>query len=163
MPAMNKAYLLIGGNMGDRENYLSSARKEIQRICGPIVQQSSLYETVAWGLEAQNAFLNQAIIVDTELEPTSLLTELLRIETSLGRKREVRYGPRTIDIDILFFNDAVIHTQDLIVPHPQVQNRRFALTPTAQIAPDLIHPLLQKSIAQLLAECPDSLPVHKIS
>lgn len=159
---MNKAYLLIGGNIGDRESFLAAARTGIEERCGTISQQSSLYQTAAWGLPDQDAFLNQALCIDTKLTAEALLKTVLSIEEGIGRKRDVRFGPRTIDIDILFFNDAVIHREGLIVPHPQVQNRQFALVPMVEIAPDLVHPVLHKTMRQLLAECPDSLHVHKI-
>jgi 2-amino-4-hydroxy-6-hydroxymethyldihydropteridine diphosphokinase len=160
---MNKAYLLIGGNMGDRKGHLAAACREIERTCGFIRQISSLYETAAWGLKDQDAFLNQALEIETELAADMLLKDLLRIEETIGRKREVKYGPRIIDIDFLFFNDAVIHTKGLTIPHPQLQNRRFALVPLAEIAAAFMHPVFNKSIAQLLDECPDKLDVHKIS
>lgn len=160
---MNKAYLLIGGNIGDREGFLAAARRGIEERCGTISQQSSLYQTAAWGLTDQEAFLNQAIAVNTLLTPDDLLTAVLSLEESIGRKRELRFGPRTIDIDILFFNGAEVQREGLHIPHPEVQNRRFALVPMAEIAAQLWHPVLHKTIAQLLAECPDSLPVHKIS
>lgn len=160
---MNKAYLLIGGNMGNREGFLTAAVREIESDCGLVLHQSSFYETAAWGLENQQAFLNQALEIETNLEANSLLETLLQIEERLGRKRDVRYGPRIIDIDILFFNNAIIHKKGLTIPHPQLQNRRFALVPITEIAPDLIHPVLQKTMQQLLADCTDSLDVHKIS
>ncbi|HET7899374.1 MAG TPA: 2-amino-4-hydroxy-6-hydroxymethyldihydropteridine diphosphokinase [Flavisolibacter sp.] len=160
---MNKAYLLIGGNMGDRKGFLETARQEIANNCGPLLQQSSLYETAAWGLQEQNAFLNQALCVETSRAAEGLLQTLLHIETVIGRTRDVKYGPRVIDIDLLFFNDAVIHLSNLVIPHPQLQNRRFVLVPMDEIAPHLVHPIFGKTISQLLAECPDTLDVQKIS
>lgn len=160
---MNKAYLLIGGNMGDRKGFLATACAEIGKACGKLLQQSSLYETAAWGKEDQEAFLNQALELETPLDAETLLQNLLVIEEKLGRKRDIRYGPRIIDIDILFFNHIIIESEGLTIPHPQVQNRRFALEPLNEIAPDYIHPVLQKNISQLLAKCPDKLDVHKIS
>lgn len=158
---MNKAFLLIGGNTGRREDYLAKARKGIEAACGKIVQTSSVYETAAWGLEDQPAFLNQALELETEHTAPELLRNILSLEESLGRKREARYGPRVIDIDILFFNDDVINTAGLTVPHPQMQNRRFVLLPLNEIAPQKLHPLLKRPAAQLLIECPDHLPVQK--
>ncbi len=160
---MNKAYLLIGGNMGNREGYLAAARSAVEKHIGPLRRHSSLYQTAAWGLQEQDAFLNQVLQIETALDAGSLLQTLLQIEETLGRKREVRYGPRIIDMDILFFNDEVIHKEGLTIPHPQIQNRRFALVPMAELAPELVHPVLQKTIAQLLNDCPDTLDVHKIS
>lgn len=158
---MNTAYLLIGGNMGDRLQVLTAAKKSIEKNCGPVVQASSIYQTAAWGEEEQADFLNQVLRIHTGLTATTLLKTVLRIEEDLGRKREKRYGPRLIDIDILFFNQEIIREENLIVPHPQLQNRRFVLVPLAEMAPDLMHPVCHKTVSQLLAECPDTLAVQK--
>jgi len=158
---MNEVYLLTGGNIGDRLKYLSDAKAEISKRCGTILQESSVYETAAWGNEEQEAFLNQVLKVQTEQTPGQVLHSVLQIEEDLGRKRSLKYGPRTIDIDILFFNEEVVQQPGLTIPHPQIQNRRFVLVPLGEIAPEKIHPVLNKAISQLLSECPDPLTVNK--
>jgi 2-amino-4-hydroxy-6-hydroxymethyldihydropteridine diphosphokinase len=160
---MNQAFLLIGGNMGDRLANLTSAREAIQARCGKITAASALYETAAWGLHDQPSFLNQALQVQTFSKPHVLLQALLQVEQSLGRIRQKKYGPRLIDIDILLYGDVVLDTPDLKIPHPELPNRRFALTCLADIAAGVVHPLFQKSIRQLLHECADPLAVHKFS
>ncbi|MEP7258988.1 MAG: 2-amino-4-hydroxy-6-hydroxymethyldihydropteridine diphosphokinase, partial [Flavitalea sp.] len=130
--------------------------------CGKVIDYSSIYETQAWGKTDQGDFLNQAIMIETSLSAQALLKETLAIETFMGRSRTDKYAPRTIDIDILFFNHQVIDEPGLIIPHPEIQNRRFVLEPMKEIAPALIHPKLYKTILELLAECPDSLHVKKI-
>jgi len=160
---MNVAYLLIGGNMGDKKAYLTAARKQLEERCGDIVQQSFIYKTAAWGLEEQDSFLNQVIEIKTACGAVELLQKILKIEEALGRKREIKYGPRIIDIDILLFNSAIIKTDGLTIPHPQMQNRRFVLVPLNEIGEEIFHPVLKKTIAQLLEECPDELSVQKIS
>ncbi|NII27714.1 2-amino-4-hydroxy-6-hydroxymethyldihydropteridine diphosphokinase [Pseudoflavitalea sp. X16] len=161
---MNNVYLLIGGNVGDRRENLRQAVTAIDQSCGGhVVRQSAIYETAAWGKTDQQAFLNQALLLSTSFTPTHLLQQILQTEVLLGRVRQERYGPRIIDIDILFFNDAIINDPALTVPHPEVQNRRFALTPLQEIAPGLVHPVLKKSVDQLLQECPDMLEVKRWS
>ncbi len=160
---MNKSYLLIGGNVGNRHEYLLQAAGFIGTLAGDIDRRSALYETAAWGKTDQAAFLNQALELYTGLGPDALMEILLGIEERMGRKRGEKYGPRVIDIDILLYNNAVIHNPLLTVPHPQLANRRFALEPLQEIAAGYIHPLLHKTIAQLLLECPDPLPVKKFS
>ncbi|HRO48224.1 2-amino-4-hydroxy-6-hydroxymethyldihydropteridine diphosphokinase [Agriterribacter sp.] len=159
---MNKAYLLIGGNMGDRKKQLKKAAMRVEKACGRIALLSHFYETAAWGKTDQPPFYNQALIVHTTLPALELLDTILHIETSMGRHRVEKFGPRVIDIDILLFNDAVIHYPNLVVPHPELANRRFALEPLNEIAPDAVHPVLKKTISRLLKECPDTLEVRKL-
>lgn len=160
---MNTAWLLTGSNMGMREDYLSAAKREIGLQCGTVQKESSIYETAAWGKTDQPAFLNQALEIITPLNARQLIRRLLKIEKQLGRIREEKYGPRLIDIDILMYGDE-IHQYDLLkLPHPELPNRRFALLPLAEIAADVIHPVLQQSIYRLLAICPDPLEVKKLS
>ncbi len=158
---MNTAYLLIGGNLGDRAAYLALAMQQISALCGCVTSTSSIYETAAWGNTNQPAFYNQAIKLDTALSPEALLQALLAIELDMGRVREEKYGPRTIDLDILMINNIVVDTPMLTIPHPQLHNRRFALLPLNEIAPALHHPVLDKTIHELLLNCPDTLDVQK--
>ena len=158
---MNTAYILIGGNLGDRAAYLEQAVKEIEALCGSITRISSIYETAAWGNTKQPAFYNQAIQLTTLLPPETLLEQLLAIEIEMGRVRTQKYGPRTIDLDILMIDDKVIDTPALTIPHPQLHNRRFALLPLTEIAPSLHHPVLDKTVSGLLENCTDTLDVQK--
>ena len=158
---MNKAYLLTGGNMGNREKNLARAKALISELAGKVTRSSAFYETAAWGKTDQPSFYNQALEIETSLLPKELLKQLLDIEKKLGRKREEKYGPRTIDIDILLYADQISNDPLLRIPHPELQNRRFALTPLAEIGPGLIHPVFKKSITELLAICPDTLEVTR--
>ncbi|MBK8139992.1 MAG: 2-amino-4-hydroxy-6-hydroxymethyldihydropteridine diphosphokinase [Chitinophagaceae bacterium] len=160
---MNTAYLLTGGNLGERVHNLATARELIAEQIGNIIAASSLYETAAWGNTDQPAFLNQAIMIETPLNARQLIRRILKIEKKMGRVREEKYGPRLIDIDILLFNNEKHNYQFLKLPHPEMQNRRFALLPLAEIAPEIIHPVLKKTIAELLLECKDELEVKKYS
>jgi 2-amino-4-hydroxy-6-hydroxymethyldihydropteridine diphosphokinase len=160
---MNTSYLLTGANLGDREQNLERARALLAEQCGTIIRVSSLYETAAWGNEDQPPFLNQSIELQTALNARQLIRKILKVEKQMGRVRTEKYAPRIIDIDILFYNDEKHNYHFLKVPHPEVQNRRFALLPLSEIAGDLIHPVLNKSINKLLDECNDPLPVKKYS
>lgn len=159
---MYKAYLLTGTNLGERESNLAQARALIEQLAGTIQAASALYETAAWGKTDQPSFLNQALELQTRLDAVSLLDLLLKIEKKIGRVRQEKYGPRTIDIDLLLFDDQVLNDPAVTVPHPQLPRRRFALAPLAEIAADIIHPVLKKTIRQLLDECPDQLEVLRV-
>ena len=163
MMFMNKAYLLTGGNIGDRQGFLQQAKGLLEQHCGNITAISGIYETAAWGNTDQAAFLNQALELETNLNAKQLIRRILKIEKMMGRERKEKYGPRNIDIDILLFNDEIYNISFLKIPHPELQNRRFALLPLTEIAGDLIHPVLKKSIKNLLNDCPDTLAVKKIT
>jgi 2-amino-4-hydroxy-6-hydroxymethyldihydropteridine diphosphokinase len=160
---MNISYLLIGGNQGERTAQLALAKEKIAARAGRLLRVSSLYETAAWGRTDQASFLNQALELETGLDATILIDVLLDIEQQMGRLRLEKYGSRIIDIDILFFNDAILRLPNLVIPHPEIQNRRFALTPMAEIAPLLIHPVLGRNIQELLEACPDPLAVKRLT
>ncbi len=160
---MNKAYLLTGSNLNDRKKNLNTAKDLIELHCGKVIRFSSLYETEAWGKTDQPSFLNQALEIETTLNAKQLIRRILKVEKMMGRVRKEKYDPRIIDIDILFFNNETHEYSFLSVPHPEIQNRRFALIPLTEIAPDHEHPVLNKTVSQLLKECPDTLEVKKYS
>jgi 2-amino-4-hydroxy-6-hydroxymethyldihydropteridine diphosphokinase len=159
---MNNTYLLLGSNMGNCIELLSTAIEQIEKKIGALLLTSNLYATAAWGNTSQPDFLNQVIEVATQLDATETLKEILSIEKNMGRIRTIKNAPRIIDIDILFFNNQIINRSDLIIPHSEIQNRRFVLIPINEIAPQMIHPVLNKTIEQLLLQCPDQLAVKKI-
>ena len=152
-------YILLGGNIGDRVSNLANARTALVAKVGPIKAVSKIYETAAWGVTDQPAFLNQVIQVSSELPPNELLFTINQIEAELGRQRHERWHARTIDIDILYYGDCIMNTQRLTLPHPQLHNRQFTLIPLTELAPDFIHPVLQKNSQALLVECEDQLEV----
>lgn len=153
-------YLSLGTNLGDRLANLAAARQALSGVF-TISAVSSIYETEPWGYAAQPAFLNQVIIGSTKLPPDELLSCLKGLEVSLGRQPTFRYGPRLIDIDILFFDDMVYNSPDLIIPHPRLTSRAFVLVPLLELAPDLVHPLLHLTIRQLASQV-DISGVHRL-
>jgi 2-amino-4-hydroxy-6-hydroxymethyldihydropteridine diphosphokinase len=158
---MINVYLLLGSNLGNRLMYLQEAARYINEETGHIVQQSAVYETQSWGNTNVPDYLNQVLLLQTNLLPHDLLHKLLQIESLLGRERLEKWGARTLDIDILFYGTDIIEDADLIVPHPQLHNRGFTLAPLAELAPDLMHPVLNKTISSLKNELNDDLQVKK--
>jgi 2-amino-4-hydroxy-6-hydroxymethyldihydropteridine diphosphokinase len=161
---MNITYLCLGGNIGDRIKTIDEAKLKISHLAGNITSSSSIFETEAWGVTNQNAYLNQCIKVETNYSSNELIEILLSIEKELGRERTEKngYQSRTIDIDILFYNDEIINNSNLIIPHPRLHLRNFVLQPLNEIASEYLHPILNKSIFNLLINCEDRLDVKKI-
>jgi 2-amino-4-hydroxy-6-hydroxymethyldihydropteridine diphosphokinase len=156
---MHIAYILLGSNMGDSEAFLKKAIEQILIENCVLLKASSIYKTAPWGNEDQAEFLNQVIMIRTSYNATDLLKRLLQIEIDFGRIRNEKMGPRTIDLDILFYDQMMMDTDELTLPHPQIQNRRFVLIPLCEIVSHKIHPVFKKTIQQLLDECTDTLPV----
>lgn len=159
---MNQAYLLLGGNIGRREEQLNMAVNLIEERCGYVIDKSSFYETAAWGVTGQGPFLNRALVLKTKLNARELLGDLLNIETMMGRTRKEKFEPRIIDIDIIFFNHEIVNEARLVIPHPEMARRRFVLEPLNQVIPAYIHPVLYKTVSELLAECSDGLEVKRL-
>lgn len=166
----NNVVLLIGGNQGNRGEMIAKAAGLIDRRIGPIERISSIYETDPWGFEAEQTFFNQALVIGTDLSPERVLDNALSIEAELGRVRKETeptqekrtYTSRPIDIDLIFYNSEVIDTPRLTIPHPRMPQRRFVLTPLAEIMPDFIHPVSHKRMDELLKTCDDTGSVRKI-
>ena len=160
MSKQQTLYLHTGSNQGDRISILRKANEFVGAEIGPIILASSFYETAPWGNEDQANFINQALKVTTLLSPSEVLSIIHNIEKKLGRLREVKWAPRAVDIDILFYHNQIIRTDQLIVPHPHLQNRNFVLFPMLEIAPKFIHPKLGLSIETLFLQSKDKLEVY---
>jgi 2-amino-4-hydroxy-6-hydroxymethyldihydropteridine diphosphokinase len=152
---LNRVYLGLGSNLGDRASNLAQARDQVAASGIHILRASSIYETAPRDLAAQPWFLNQVIEAETALFPRQLLHRILKIERAMGRKRVAPKGPRTIDIDILLYGGAVVAAPELDIPHPRMADRRFVLEPLAELAPDLRHPVTRKTVREMLGAVMD--------
>ncbi len=153
--------LSLGSNVGDRLNYLTLSKTAIQNYLGSIQFSSNIYETEPWGVDNQDSYLNQVVAVQTNRTPNDLLDNIHLIERELGRIRRVHYGPRTIDIDILYYGERIIDIENLKIPHSHIQKRRFILVPLSEILPQMQHPLLKKTNQELLDMVKDEGKVTK--
>ena len=149
-------YLLLGCNMGNCLETFTQAKVELQKSIGELCNESKLYLTDSWGNTNQQQFLNQAISLETNYSSMDCLKKILEIETKLGRIRNEKWQPRTIDIDILLYGDQIVEEEDLKIPHPFLHQRKFALIPLIDISNNLIHPVFKKNISNILHEIDDN-------
>lgn len=160
---MAEVYLLLGSNMGNRQRFLNEAAWFLQERVGTVLKSSSIYETEPLSFKSKDLFLNQVLKIETSLDSCELLKVIKAIEIKIGRiRKNQRYIPRCIDIDILFYNDEVYFSDDLVIPHPRLHDRMFTLVPLNEIAPDYLHPILKKTIRKLINDCDDKLTVRKV-
>lgn len=161
---MSKVFIGLGGNIGNVQETFVKVIAIVEEKIGSVINQSSLYKTAPWGFKDQNDFLNKVICVNTNLSPADVLKNLLTIELMMGRNRNAdnKNAPRTIDLDILFYDDKIIADDNLVVPHPRLHLRNFVLGPLAEIAPNYIHPVILKKIKEIAAESSDTSVVKKI-
>ena len=159
-------YLLLGSNKGDSLSFLSYAREHLDSQIGEISNSSSIYRTEPWAMDADQWFHNQVLEIQLNIDPDKLLEMILKIEEELGRKRSLEnhgsYESRTIDIDILYYGNLILNTDNLVIPHPRIQERRFVLEPMCEIAPSLIHPVMNKSQREMLDICSDHSIIERL-
>jgi len=152
---MSKVYLSIGSNKGNRSSLINKAIDEIDKKIGIIISRSSIYQSKSWGFDS-NDFYNLCLLIDTDIEPKSLLIKLKKIEKSMGREDiDGSYSDRFIDIDILFYDNIIIDSEDLKIPHPKIEIRKFVLVPMLELADDYVHPIFNKTIKELDKDCDD--------
>jgi 2-amino-4-hydroxy-6-hydroxymethyldihydropteridine diphosphokinase len=160
---MNQVVFILGGNLGDRLRLIEGSVDLLVSHFGPIILKSSIFETAAWGGKSNGNYLNQVLVFNTSFFPEEILDVILEIELKMGRTRGEKWGDRTMDIDILYFGNEKFHSERLTIPHPFLQERRFVLEPLAEILPDFVHPLLNKTNQELLENCLDksSVKIYK--
>ena len=157
---MKISYLMLGGNIGDRMGYLRRAVELLSCDVGSVIDMSSVYESEPWGFDCKQWFMNQAVVIETKLSPLNLLKNIQRIEKTLGRRlTNSGYQARTIDIDIILYENLVINTPELVIPHPRMAERMFVLQPMAELSPNLKHPILHHTMAKLKEHCRDAKQV----
>lgn len=163
---MIRCYLLFGSNQGDQESLLEQACIHIQNRCGMLVERSMPYYSEPWGFDSEHWFLNELLVIETELDPDTLMDTLMNIEEELGRVRHPEkqgYCSRTVDLDILYYGDRIVRTPKVTAPHPRLHLRRFALIPLCEVIPDFLHPEFNVSQMQLLEQCPDNSTVQLLN
>jgi 2-amino-4-hydroxy-6-hydroxymethyldihydropteridine diphosphokinase len=160
---MNSAVILLGGNLGDRHSNIAKALSLIEVNAGSVIKKSRVYETEPWGFSDQPEYLNQVVEIKTNFSAEKLLNILLQTENQMGRKRNEKWSPRIIDLDILYFNDEIISTEVITVPHQHMHERRFVLEPLTEILPEMIHPVLKKRNRELLQTLKDDLLVRPLN
>ncbi len=149
---MHKVFIAIGSNLGDRRKNIEIALRKMDDLGLKIIKRSSIIETEPYGYKEQDKFLNGVVLVETDMNPFELLELLLRIEKEMGRERIIKWGPRNIDLDIIFYDDLIIDTENLKIPHPDAHNRTFVMGPLSEIAPDFVHPILRKKVEEIYRE-----------
>ena len=159
---MNEVFLMLGGNLGDRLNFLDAAINLIEQRIGKIFRKSSIYETEPFGIAEQPYFLNQVVTVLNDFSANDLMKTILEIEEQLGRTRNLKWAQRNIDIDILFLGDKVFNETNVTIPHPGIEFRNFVLVPLNEVIPDFVHPVINKPITEIMSKCNDPLAVKVI-
>lgn len=161
---MNHVYLLLGSNLGDSKSFIDKASDLIFKNIGKMIKESSLYKSPPWGFTHENSFLNKVLFIETDFKAHEVLDECQKIERKMGRvrKKTSEYQAREIDVDILFYNNDIIQTEQLIVPHPRIEERRFTLLPLCEVAEHFVHPVSLLPLIDLLTACNDNSKVVKL-
>ncbi len=157
---MNKIYFSIGSNIGDRLHYMEEAIRLININVGKVTSRSSMYETEGWGIKDQPKFLNAVVEIESTRFPSEILKITQKIEYALGKSKKEKWGPRNIDIDILYYGNEIFNEEGLVIPHPHISERKFVLKPMSEIAPDWVDPVSKKTIQELLTACEDSGEIY---